>query len=143
MNYLAASSSPAGITTAIASIFTAFALVVTALTGMVYARTAARKAAAAIAANAASQERAEAQLKAIHTLTNATLTTALQGELNATRRELVMWRALVLRDGETPEGTQAVAEVQNRVDGLTAQMADRARQAAEVARQAAQADRRE
>jgi hypothetical protein len=138
--YLAATSSAAGITTAVVSIFTALTLLITALTGLSVARTAARKAAEVQAATVENQAVVTSKLDVIHTLTNATLSAAKQAELDATRRELILTRELIdyrAEGGHEPsaEMLAAVVTLRERVDRLTVEMTDRAAQAASAGAQ--------
>jgi len=116
----------AGIITAVASLFTAFALVITALgVAMVNRRTQRR-----IDAN---QRATTNQLNVIHTLVNSTLTAAMQGQLDASRRELIM--LLEMTDMQRVTGQPvsedrkaAIGALRRTVDSMTTSMADREQQ---------------
>jgi hypothetical protein len=113
-------ASVAGIITATASALTASGLLVTAIVAAVkFFRPLLRK----VNANTA-------QLSVIHTLVNSTLTAALQSELDATRREALLLRELILmRTDDGKEATEdqraALGATQRRIDELTVAMQER------------------
>lgn len=71
-----------------------------------------------------------AQLTQIHTLVNSNLTTALQGELDQTRRSLVLlYRLAVLTPGEaTVEELAVIEQTRAHIAELEANLVDRATQ---------------
>lgn len=84
-------------------------------------------AAVAAAANA----KTNGKLDVIHTLVNSNMTAAMQAELDAIRREIVMMRevvALNLAAGREPtvEALAAIEATQVKITTLEAQLADRA-----------------
>ena len=120
----------AGIITAFSALFTAVALVITALGGYVTVRAANRRTTATIAEN---QKATTSQLQVIHTLVNSTLTAALQGQLDSTRRELVMMLELADAQREagwppTEDRMASIGALRRQVADLTSSMSDRAQQ---------------
>jgi hypothetical protein len=78
-------------------------------------------------------KRNNAQLHIIHTLVNSTLTTALQSELDGTKREEMLLRELIRMRSEselepTDEQKAALSAIRRRIQDLTLAMQDRARQ---------------
>jgi hypothetical protein len=92
---------------------------------------------AAAAARAA--EKTNGKLDVIHTLVNSNMTAAMQAELDAIRREIVMMRevvALNLAAGREPtvEALAAIEDTAVKITALEAQLADRATAAENAAR---------
>lgn len=141
---LAAAPQPswAGVITAMASLFTAVALIITA-TGVAMTN---RRTSKRIDRN---QKDTTSRLAVIHTLVNSTLTAALQAQLDASRRELVMMLEMADMQeragvGVTDDRKAAIGALRRKVGELSTMMLDRENQtraadiqmAADAARQA-------
>ena len=80
------------------------------------------------------------KLEIIHTLVNSNMTSAIQEQLDARRLNLVMMEELIdikQREGHdpSPDAIGAVLSARQRIEELTANLADRARQSEVVAAQ--------
>jgi hypothetical protein len=114
----------------IPALFTSIASAITALTVLLGGITAAVKVVVPLLRETRHNT---AQLNVIHTLVNSTLTAALQSELDATRRERMLLREIVVmrKDGghdATDEQAGALEAIDRKIRDLTQAMVDRADQ---------------
>lgn len=125
-----ATSTAAGIITALTTSLIAVGGVITAVGVLIPILRGTRRNTAAIDEN---QKVTVAKLGVIHTLVNSTLTAALQSELEGARREELLLRELVRMRSDaghevTDDQTASLGSIQRRIVELTAAMNDRAEQ---------------
>jgi hypothetical protein len=116
-----------------AGIITAIGTVIIAATGLIGAIGVAVPLLRASKRNTEALAVQESKLNVIHTLVNSTLTAALQGQLDATRRELAMTLELFGQHQDPPRNLSddqkaVVGALHRRVDELAEAMEDRAQQ---------------